>query len=91
MHAREVSARVVAEKMVELTPGCSLDGVIRAYVHTDYSSFNPAQHTSRKQQPPTSKLAITPSRISADEAASEGSITPTNKRPVIVEEQRGRG
>jgi len=61
----------------------SLDGVIRAYVHTDYSSYNPPQHTSRKQQPSTSgsKLALTPSRVSdhADDA-SAGSITPTNKK-----------
>jgi len=62
----------------------SLDGVIRAYVHTDYSSYNPPQHTSRKQrQPSTSgnKLALTPSRLSdtADDI-SAGSITPTNNR-----------
>jgi len=61
----------------------SLDGVIRAYVHTDYSSYNPPQHTSRKQQPSTSgnKLALTPSRLSDHtDDASAGSITPTNKQ-----------
>jgi hypothetical protein len=79
MHVGKVRLHM-PEYHVCWTKCCSLDGVIRAYVHTDYSSFNPAQHTSRKQ--PTSKLAITPSRLSdtSTQEGSSGSITPTNKR-----------
>jgi hypothetical protein len=62
----------------------SLDGVIRAYVHTDYSSYNPPQHTSRKQRTSSTngaKLALTPSRLSENtDDASTGSITPTNSK-----------
>jgi hypothetical protein len=68
---------------IQLQADDSLDGVIRAYVHTDYSSYNPPQHTSRKQPPSTSgsKLALTPSRLSdPTDDASAGSITPTNKQ-----------
>lgn len=83
MHAGKVCSNLANHPSFCTIDPPSLDGVIRAYVHTDYSSFNPAQHTARKQQPGTSKLAITPSHLSdpADQASS-GSITPTNKRPI---------
>ncbi|WVQ84396.1 hypothetical protein IAT38_006548 [Cryptococcus sp. DSM 104549] len=55
----------------------SLDGVIRAYVHCDYSSFNPLQHTNRAPQP----YPITRFQTSTSSSDS-GSATPTPKPPV---------
>ncbi|WVQ73508.1 hypothetical protein IAR50_003080 [Cryptococcus sp. DSM 104548] len=49
----------------------SLDGVIRAYVHCDYSSANPSQHTARTPQ------AHPITRFSSPSSSSEsGSATP---------------
>ncbi|UOH85403.1 hypothetical protein LQV05_002225 [Cryptococcus neoformans] len=55
----------------------SLDGVIRAYVHCDYSSSNPLQHTSRTPQP----YPITRFHSSGGSSSGSGSGTPT-PRPI---------
>ncbi|KAL0240665.1 hypothetical protein I308_106464 [Cryptococcus tetragattii IND107] len=55
----------------------SLDGVIRAYVHCDYSSFNPLQHTARTPQPyPITRFQST-GGSSSD--SGSGTLTP---RPI---------
>ncbi|EAL17217.1 hypothetical protein CNBN0450 [Cryptococcus deneoformans B-3501A] len=55
----------------------SLDGVIRAYVHCDYSSSNPLQHTSRTPQP----YPINRFQSSGGSSSGSGSGTPT-PRPI---------
>ncbi|WVQ92707.1 hypothetical protein IAS59_006522 [Cryptococcus gattii] len=55
----------------------SLDGVIRAYVHCDYSSFNPLQHTARTPQPyPITRFQSTDGSSSD---SGSGTLTP---RPI---------
>ncbi|OCF37003.1 hypothetical protein I316_00907 [Kwoniella heveanensis BCC8398] len=61
----------------------SLDGVIRAYVHCDYSSQNPLQHTARQPYAlqgatPPSAAAVT-SNLRQESGSSSGSETP---RPI---------
>ncbi|BEI85621.1 hypothetical protein CcaverHIS002_0510220 [Cutaneotrichosporon cavernicola] len=53
----------------------NLDGVLRAYVHTDYSSSNPSQHTSRRKDGanPVPLRAPSPDE---DSPSISGSATP---------------
>nr|ODN92490.1 hypothetical protein L203_00767 [Cryptococcus depauperatus CBS 7841] len=51
----------------------SLDGIIRAYVHCDYSSSNPQQHTAHKPQP------FPVARYTSCSSPSSDSATPTPK------------
>ncbi|KAL7420475.1 hypothetical protein Q5752_004425 [Cryptotrichosporon argae] len=55
----------------------SLDGVLRAYVHADYSSNNPSQHTTRAVRsgptPQTSRETV--------KTPTSASVTPTLARP----------
>ncbi|WWC62941.1 uncharacterized protein I303_105539 [Kwoniella dejecticola CBS 10117] len=67
----------------------SLDGVIRAYVHCDYSSQNPHQHTSRPAPLPANQL-----RPSSNGSSDSGTPTPrpTNHMLTAIQERgEGRG
>ncbi|WVW85057.1 hypothetical protein I302_107093 [Kwoniella bestiolae CBS 10118] len=62
----------------------SLDGVIRAYVHCDYSSQNPLQHTSRPAPLPASQL-----RASSNSSSSSGTPTPRPTNHILSAIQEG--
>ncbi|WVF68721.1 hypothetical protein IAT40_003493 [Kwoniella sp. CBS 6097] len=70
----------------------SLDGVIRAYVHCDYSSQNPLQHTARQpyafpsSAPPPSASAVA-SGLRQESGSSSGSETP---RPTSTMQSRSK-
>ncbi|WWC88337.1 uncharacterized protein L201_003247 [Kwoniella dendrophila CBS 6074] len=59
-----------------------LDGVIRAYVHCDYSSQNPAQHTSRPAPLPASQLRQS---SNSSEESDTPTPRPTNHIPSVAE------
>ncbi|WVQ96251.1 hypothetical protein IAU59_003355 [Kwoniella sp. CBS 9459] len=63
----------------------SLDGVIRAYVHCDYSSQNPLQHTAR--QPYALPASATASNLRQESGSSSGSETP---RPTSTLQSRSK-
>ncbi|GMK59694.1 hypothetical protein CspeluHIS016_0803000 [Cutaneotrichosporon spelunceum] len=53
----------------------NLDGVLRAYVHTDYSSSNPSQHTSRRKDG-THPVPLRAPSPDDDSPSISGSATP---------------
>ncbi|WWC96456.1 hypothetical protein V866_003324 [Kwoniella sp. B9012] len=67
----------------------SLDGVIRAYVHCDYSSQNPLQHTSRPAPLPASNLR--PSSTTSSSSSGTPTPRPTNHMLSAIQEGAVRG
>ncbi|WWD18783.1 hypothetical protein CI109_103238 [Kwoniella shandongensis] len=60
----------------------SLDGVLRAYVHCDYSSSNPSQHTARNPHPQGQPQLLPNSSLRSSSSSSSGSATPRPRNPV---------
>ncbi|WWC71087.1 uncharacterized protein I206_105040 [Kwoniella pini CBS 10737] len=63
----------------------SLDGVIRAYVHCDYSSQNPSQHTSRPAPLPADQL-----RSSSNGSSDSGTPTPRPTNHILTAIKEGK-
>ncbi|KAK8858889.1 hypothetical protein IAR55_003120 [Kwoniella newhampshirensis] len=69
----------------------SLDGVLRAYVHCDYSSSNPSQHTARNPQPQSQAQLLPNSSLRSSSGSSSGSATPRPRDPGQFMEINGGG
>ncbi|WVR06633.1 hypothetical protein IAU60_003665 [Kwoniella sp. DSM 27419] len=61
----------------------SLDGVLRAYVHCDYSSSNPSQHTARQPQ-------ALPSQSRQASESSSDSATPRPPKTILSHRQESQ-